>query len=66
MNFIADFYQLDLTYVYKNGKTIKQYLEKNLCMCQNNYIKTNLASILVKNEANEVHDLEVYFEVYKQ
>ena len=31
-----------------------------------NYIRTNYVAILVKNEANEVYDLEVYLEVHKQ
>ena len=33
-----------------------------MCIYQNNYIKTNLVGILVKNKANEVHDLEMYFQ----
>ena len=54
MNFITDLCQLNLIDVYNNGKTVKQYTwEKTLCICQNNYIKTNsvLVGILVKNEA---------------
>ena len=66
MNIIADFYQLGLTDVCNNGKTVKQYLGKNFVhFCQNNYIRTNLVGVLAKNEASEVHDLDVYFEVYK-
>ena len=76
MNFIVDFQHLGLSDVYNKGKTVPGeklftpyelvFEPRGLRDFQNTYIRTNQIGILVKDEANEVFDFEVYFELYDQ